>query len=134
MGRYCSIAHASGYLAAFSTTLDAARKAQAEAEADTYVDTMLDGFDTDVWSSATTPKEIRHAADKLASARYLRLSDGAVNPSAGTVDGGFAEALEREARDAIGSIAGRGWYRSDEGLRVYRREKDRSPRFVEIIR
>lgn len=134
MGRYCSIAHASGYLAAYASTLNAARKAAAEAEADTFVDTLLDGFDTDLWSAATTPAEIRAAADKYASARFLRLDAAALNPTQAPGDDSYVRALEEEARAALGGIAGRGWYRADDGTRVYRRDKERSPRFAEIAR
>lgn len=133
MGRYCLLAHGTGYLAAYSTTLDATRRAAAEAEADTFVDTVLDGFDTDLWAAATTPKEIRVAADKYASARFLRLDSGRVNAVQSPDEDGLVAQLEREAKHTLESIAGRGWYRADDGTRVYRREKDRSPRFAEIM-
>lgn len=46
---------------------------------------------------------------------------------------GLVAQLEREAKHTLESIAGRGWYRADDGTRVQRREKDRSPRFAEIM-
>lgn len=136
MGRYCSITHGAGYLASFSTTLNAPRKAAAEAEADTFVDTKLDGFDTDLWAAATTPAEVRVAADKYASARFLRLHSATQNAAQSPEAAGesLVERLEREAADALDGIAGRGWYRADDGTRVYRREKNRSPRFGDAVR
>lgn len=133
MGRYCALTAATGYLSAYST-LDTARKALAEQEADTEVDRLLDGFDTDLWSAATTPKEVREAADKLAAARYVRLSLAAVTSSLAPPEGSLTGTLEDEARGTLAGIGTRGWYRADDGTRVLRRDKTRGPRFGEIAR
>lgn len=134
MARYCLLTAAAGYVGSYSA-LNSGRKTAAEAEADAFVDGFLDGFDTDLWTPTTTPTEIRQAADKYAAARYVRLELAALQStrSADAVEGSAPAKLEAEAHNILAGIASRGWYRSDDGARVPRREPDRSPRFGTLV-
>lgn len=135
MGKFCLLTHAQGYLGAYSTTLDAGRKAQAEAEADNEVDDALDGFAVDLWTAATTPQSIRALADKLAAARFLRLAAAAINTvAAHDGDESLPATLEREARAGLAAIKNRGWYRDDAGTMVRREDPTQSPWEAEIVR
>lgn len=135
--KYCTIAQ-TGYLSGYSTTLDAGRRAAAEAEADAIVDRHLDGFATDPWTPATTPGEIRQAADKIATARFLRI-EAAQHNTVYTHEqegerGSLPLRLEREGVETLEGISTRGWYRADDGSRVRREDPGRTPVFVEISR
>lgn len=135
-GKFCKIVAATGYLKGYATIV-AATAVLAEREADAVVDNFLDGFDVDLWSAATTPQDVAQHAQKLAEGRYLRLFAAGIN-SVRTHDSEGGESLpgmlEREAREALGAIQSRGWYRADDGSRVVRREPERSGWERDLVR
>lgn len=138
-GKYCELAAGTGYLSGFATFSvgDAAHARAAEREADEVVDDHLDGFAVDLWTAETTPRSIRTAADKIASARFLRLQGAKLNTVATADQEGvesLPQRLEREGREVLAAIRDRGWYRADDGTRNLRDDPDRNPTACEIVR